>query len=302
MIHIRYQLFPTSPHTFAMNASCNITNPTMDLESCLLVQMSNMTCEEPQRCEELTEFNQPSPFLRLPRELRDEIYRYSLCQEPLIEITRWTLVDRDPSFKCPSPGLLRTSRQIYHESIEILYSKNTFAFEKPSHFFVFAEEIGPENRERVKKICIRIFWGWKDDATLYRWMAALTACRFEKIAHLGIEMWVNSFSIDRVEMPKVLSEFIQKFLGRVAENDVPRLTLKGFQEDERLKFPNWWKVEMKSLYDCREQIRVKWVDRHFQFLIRNKRDSWYMYDEDQEVVMEERVDDLDDEPWRTMSI
>jgi hypothetical protein len=45
-------------------------------------------------------------------------------------------------------------------------------------------------------------------------------------------------------MSKNLQEFILQFLGRLGEDEVPRLSLKGFREEERRKFPKRWEVVM----------------------------------------------------------
>ena len=224
---------------------------------CVTARRYNRIWEELEQIKELAGFNKPFPILRLPREIRDKIYKYSLS--PIIEFDithiQWGLPVKDNPFKCPTPGLLRTSKQIYHEAVEVLYSKNIFTFDVPSALIAFQSQIGPENCKRVRQICI---WAEfpvrsrevRDSKYLPRseydkypsdWIAALAACRFEKIIHLDIEVYSHTSSHI---MPEDLQEFVKRFLGRVAENEVPRLTLTGFREEERQKFPKEWKVDM----------------------------------------------------------
>jgi hypothetical protein len=82
----------------------------------------------------------------------------------MIEVDHWTTQDyqyRERNLLCPF--ILRTNRQIYHESINILYSKNVFSLrlEKhhvPPHFpeklKIFFEKIGTDNAAQVREICI----------------------------------------------------------------------------------------------------------------------------------------------------
>ncbi|TKA66663.1 hypothetical protein B0A55_09028 [Friedmanniomyces simplex] len=61
-----------------------------------------------------------SPFLDLPRELRDQIYRFALLSpEPII-------ISRHCEFQ---PGLLRTNRQLRNETLEIWFTENELQLE-----------------------------------------------------------------------------------------------------------------------------------------------------------------------------
>lgn len=56
-------------------------------------------------------------------------------------------------------------------------------------------------------------------------------------------------------MPEDLQHFIEGFLGRVAGGEVPGLSLTGFQEEERDKFPESWEVVMDQWDDYKDEIR-----------------------------------------------
>ncbi|KAK0255325.1 hypothetical protein B0A54_03193 [Friedmanniomyces endolithicus] len=66
-----------------------------------------------------------SPFLRIPGELRNEIYRYALLEDDTIKINKHT--------KPAQPGMLQTNRQLRKEAGDIYYHENTFLF-GISHF------------------------------------------------------------------------------------------------------------------------------------------------------------------------
>ncbi|KAK0831457.1 hypothetical protein LTR73_002839 [Friedmanniomyces endolithicus] len=66
-----------------------------------------------------------SPFLRIPGELRNEIYRYALLEDDTIKINKHT--------KPAQPGVLQTNRQLRKEAGDIYYHENTFLF-GISHF------------------------------------------------------------------------------------------------------------------------------------------------------------------------
>lgn len=156
----------------------------------------------------------------------------------------------------PTSGILRTNKQIYHEAIEILYSKNIFKFHEPEHLFAFEDQIGSENCMRVREMSIWIMFPSVPDSVPSYWITALKTCRLGKIVHLGIEaeMFFRA-STNLLLMPEDLQHFIEGFLGRVAGGEVPGLSLTGFQEEEREKFPESWEVVMDQWDDYNDEIR-----------------------------------------------
>ncbi|KAI9672647.1 MAG: hypothetical protein M1831_000082 [Alyxoria varia] len=69
---------------------------------------------------------QPSPFLRLPREIRDMIYEYSLaCAEESKKNSTTYIVPTSGKFNY-EPGLLHTCRQIQNEALPVFYARNIF--------------------------------------------------------------------------------------------------------------------------------------------------------------------------------
>lgn len=84
-----------------------------------------------------------SLLLSLPRELRDRVYVFALVSETPFwwpgKSPESELSDRDNV----GIGLLRTSKQVYRESVDILYSHNKFVFTHPSDCNMFRVVASP---------------------------------------------------------------------------------------------------------------------------------------------------------------
>ncbi|KAF2231981.1 hypothetical protein EV356DRAFT_506165 [Viridothelium virens] len=92
----------------------------------------------------------PSPFFRLPRELRDKIYAYALTSsQPFI----WP---SEHSTHGLHPALLATSKAAYKEAAPILYSHNKFMFSHPSDANMFVHIMSREHAAAITNICLRI--------------------------------------------------------------------------------------------------------------------------------------------------
>jgi hypothetical protein len=121
---------------------------------CSTARKYNRALEEIENLKNLTNLNKPFPFLRLPREIRNEIYAYSLQAEIAVDTTlhRYLYPDsgtqRDEPCKPPTPGLLRVNKQIHDEAIKMLYSTNIFYFGDSSDMFAFKELIGLDECQR----------------------------------------------------------------------------------------------------------------------------------------------------------
>ncbi|KAK4614235.1 hypothetical protein CLAFUW4_08767 [Fulvia fulva] len=68
--------------------------------------------------------NKTCHLLELPAELRNTIYRYTLCAEEEIAIT-------SDSNNCHQPALLRTCRQVRQEAAPIYYHENEITIDAP---------------------------------------------------------------------------------------------------------------------------------------------------------------------------
>jgi hypothetical protein len=169
------------------------------------------------------------------------------------------------------------NKQIYHEGIEILYSKNMFKFQYPRQLFAFEQPIGLENCKRMRNICIWIrFPEYQEvvrdprnllpseyDSVPTHWIATLKACGLKNITHLTIEAeTITGDVLFLLPMPKDLQESIEQFLERGPNDTVPRLSLTGFQEDEKDKFPKRWEI-VKDQWKCYKE-RMAGIQRELE--------------------------------------
>lgn len=107
----------------------------MDIDNFLHPQLQTLSLsgrsQAPSRDGSLNNGNIP-PFLALPGEIRNQIYRLIL-----LSFTPFTIkLQFAPLFT----ALMRVNRQIYHESAGIFYSENTFRF--PQGLFIGADLLG----------------------------------------------------------------------------------------------------------------------------------------------------------------
>ncbi|KZF19253.1 hypothetical protein L228DRAFT_271498 [Xylona heveae TC161] len=131
----------------------------------------------------------PFPFLKLPAELRNEIYHYHLLASEKIKPT----LPDDTSFvrthlaRCPlnshmvrgrikctdcfsgneeiirippsSLSLLLVNKQIYNEALSIFYHENHFVFANTGELGNFLKAIGPKRRKFISKLTFGFGWG-----------------------------------------------------------------------------------------------------------------------------------------------
>ena len=66
------------------------------------------------------------PFLRLPQEIRDQIYEYALVAPDGVSLRHpiYPTNFDDPTWLPPSPALCRVNKQIHLETVKILHTKN----------------------------------------------------------------------------------------------------------------------------------------------------------------------------------
>jgi hypothetical protein len=116
----------------------------------------NTLKEELDTCkEELGHNKSPIRFLEF-QEVRDQIYSYALGTphintEP--RLTAWLAFDY-PQMKPATPNICLANKQVYRETVEVLYSKNAFRFERPGHLLQFEEQIGSLNCDLIRHIQI----------------------------------------------------------------------------------------------------------------------------------------------------
>ncbi|KAL4937778.1 hypothetical protein BDV06DRAFT_202233 [Aspergillus oleicola] len=109
-------------------------------------------------------------LLGLPAEIRVQIYdlllvsRFNREENPSWAVghTYQKLVllhmIQAPQYRTMEPAILRTCRQIYHESVSILYSRNVFSISAPEQMLAFMAQIGSGNINFVRSLEIWVPW------------------------------------------------------------------------------------------------------------------------------------------------
>ncbi|KAF2278387.1 uncharacterized protein EI97DRAFT_492864 [Westerdykella ornata] len=115
------------------------------------------------------------PLLRLPSEIRREIFRYLLpssnkrfrfytdCDTKVIN-KKWNSLCRPHPDK-PTLDVLRTNRLIYHECLSIMYSENLFHFYGFNYLPVldFIRRLSPEAKSLVRNVRLTLLTDQHDD-------------------------------------------------------------------------------------------------------------------------------------------
>lgn len=107
-----------------------------------------------------------SPFIRLPPELRDDIYEMVLVQDHPIGISQ---PPDSKTSRVSFAALLQTCHQIRNEAIAIFYSSNSFVISTPGANFTrpclkgWLGALEPETRLLIRRVFIN-----EDNASIWR--------------------------------------------------------------------------------------------------------------------------------------
>lgn len=129
-------------------------------------QPDETSSPEPSIPETIPAVNDSPPLLRVPSEIRREIFRY-LIPSPTKKFLLYSYIDCDSTViiskynrqpKGPpdktSLAILRTNRTIYHESLSLLYSENLFHFIGLNYrpVLAFIRRLSPDAKNLVRKV------------------------------------------------------------------------------------------------------------------------------------------------------
>lgn len=222
-------------------------------------------------------YDEPLPFLSLPREVRDQIYTYALQapREAFVGVRHIRMLSCDTfpdsthyPFKPPTPALLLVNKQIYDEAVRVLYTCNNFSFHRPRELFDFQTQVGVYNCALVRQMKISVVF---EDESMHipldylapydyenipsHWARALIESRLlNNIVAMQIDANTGSHEIRLMNMPPALYRAILATFSRNRNaTTVPQLTLKGFQAQEVDKFPKSWKKSTE------QWLEVEWV-------------------------------------------
>ena len=123
---------------------------------------------------------QVSPFLKLPRELRDKILAYA-CEGKVFKVQGKDLKQSDSIRPRPGlkydPDLLLVNHQICEEAkgaTIVAYTRNTFHFESPSVLECFASKLPSCDITAIQRLHLDITTVIKDTSTLRCWFRVLS--------------------------------------------------------------------------------------------------------------------------------
>ncbi|OCL03914.1 hypothetical protein AOQ84DRAFT_391892 [Glonium stellatum] len=212
-------------------------------------------------------YENPFPFLALPREIRDQIYLYGLTAPQPINPSP-NILEEDPYVptKPGCPELCLASKQVYYEANAILYAKTTFVFQDSEDMVDFFDRIGRRNTALIQSISIAINFTPMVDgrAQPSDWVNALSKSGLRRVCKMRITgERVGAGEFEHMRIDSDLAYTIKDIFGRDREVK-PRLslTLKGFRKNEHKKFPDHWKIVMEQWYEANEASnrREEWED------------------------------------------
>lgn len=138
-----------------------------------------------------------SLLLSLPRELRERIYTFALTSPHPFSCPR-PLQSLPEKFKHHvSVSLIRANKQVYEESISMLYSRNTFLFQHPSDCNIFRIVAAPASHNitsvffRIREKDLRLWTSYLGSKTAER------SLRFDlpKLKNLSISMLYRNLNV-----------------------------------------------------------------------------------------------------------
>lgn len=200
------------------------------------------------------------PFLRLPREIRDQIYLYALVCTGHVN-----LMPRHREHpKPPIPGICLLNRQISVEANKILYSRNTIIFSVFEDIHDCLENIGITNKAHIRSIfipfdCCTIKQRWdgmSHSVIASYWAEALLASGLKSLMKMDVLNRCNTsstYSRYFASMDPALERMIKCLFQKDQEGTSRHLKLTGFDYDDRKKFPGDWRVTMRH-------ITPDWID------------------------------------------
>jgi hypothetical protein len=96
---------------------------------------------------------QTFPFMKLPTELRLQVYRHLLISKHTVGMKKDE--DEDEGVHDLHPEILRTCQQVYDEAVEVLYGENTFD--------IYLIDHSNPNASRVKRAKAWVAFWWKEN-------------------------------------------------------------------------------------------------------------------------------------------
>jgi hypothetical protein len=222
----------------------------------------------------------PFNFLQLPREVRDQIYRCALLAPIHVNTEPRPLFNLNlvaSPYKPPNPHICLLNKQICEEANVILYSENTFWFEKAGQLLQFEHRISDVNKSLIRHIAFDVeyssfsdvevvhtsfipFFDWTSLPSHWTKALRLSSCR--NLDQMTITALVGSIEVIQTEdytMHPDLKKAIVEILRRSQDDSkTTKLVLRRFlkPQSEAEKYPPGWDVRF-GRYDA--EIEWEWA-------------------------------------------
>ena len=196
-----------------------------------------------------------SPLLRLPKELRDLIYR---CVFFLVLPMKWSkgsivleVPSQFPDFRWKSSyhtplGLLAVNTKIHVEASEILYQYSVFHFDHSWTALNFFKTIGPNRFFMIRRLQFHVPpYHFPHQLA---WTASLGITTYDSIYTIQLHnLKFDHYSSDNHILEHLLDVFVRHFRERPDQTIIPLLTLIGFRDIEEGKFLSSWDIVVKLI-------------------------------------------------------
>ncbi|KAH6681316.1 hypothetical protein B0J14DRAFT_576128 [Halenospora varia] len=145
-------------------------------------------------------------------------------------------------FKPQTLGLVLLNRQTYLEGQEVLYSENTFFFEKPRQLLDFETRIGPQNRDLIRSLAVKMTYDpnendismsefWEDRDSFFpgmpehesypsKWAYRLLKSGSRRVEHLVLEI---GHGVGPEEVYEWRREYVDMVVARHLRDAVERV-------------------------------------------------------------------------------
>ena len=203
-----------------------------------------------------------SLLLILPREIRDLIYRHFFllellqvwCKDTVIVVIRSRPLFGRGTSRVTTLGLLAVSLQIHEEASKVLYHDNIFHFRYSLTAPGFFETIGAKNCSMMSHLQLDVsHHGRPEPEYQQQWAGILSSTTFSSIHTLELynySVLFHSYYFDIIPVPpdilECLVDAVLRLFGRRQDQTIiPSLTLVGFTDGEKAKFPSSWNIVVK---------------------------------------------------------
>ena len=161
------------------------------------------------------------PFLRLPAEIRNSIYKLTVVSEDKIKL------DRGPN---PSLAIAKTCRQVYDESIGIFYASNQFDFQDEISRAIILN-LPAEQKQLVSRVWLEpdADHGMRDSLVTLLGVKEITisAGRLSPLHWEDLEIWPTWKAVITAALTFESPPIIKVDMGRLELIDVPSESICG---------------------------------------------------------------------------